>query len=446
MRTARHSKRPAGNRARLLLVVLAALWAVPPAWAEPGPSLDAPADGSTVALPASFHVTLPGEGWVRVQISAGEAFDAASLACDSGWYHGGFHSASSWTLPGVIGYSQVECDPEPGSYRWRAAYGGPTGAMPSDDDAVWSGVSSFAVSAASSPAPPPPPPAPPAPPADDPAYDELEEALCGEGGDEDPDGGDPGEVEFSSDDVEATAEELAIGTPPPPEPETLGTLASLAGEEDGGAEEAGEVELEASGATACEKKEVRRWVAVSEFHVALGFHGTFYYEDGRETKTQVAIQAPLGRWAVGGWATEATNRGARWAWPRRGPFHRRIAAEYTYRKHAICTKGGCKIWWAPQHWTGRLRPGAIRIQTTGWNNRFKFRLPHGHTWTKWLGTNKTMEKAVSISGVSLNARAGYSSITRMTWKSTPRCRDNWIDPINADATVASLIYTWSDRC
>jgi hypothetical protein len=89
---------------------------------------------------------------------------------------------------------------------------------------------------------------------------------------------------------------------------------------------------------------------------------------------------------------------------------------------------------------------AIRIQTTGWNNRYKFRLPHGHTWTKWQGTNKTMEMALSIRAVSLRAQAGYSAITRMTWKSTQRCRDNWIDPIDDDAAFARLIYTWSDHC
>jgi hypothetical protein len=317
--------------------------------------------------------------------------------------------------------------------------------MPSDDEAAWSAASSFTIPSAQ-PLPGSPPPAPPPAEEPEPDYDEQEDALCDEGGDEDPDGGDPGEVEFSSDDVDPTAEELAIGTPPPSEPETLGAHAMLSGEDDSGFDAAEEEEFDATGATECAGSQIRRWVVVSEFHVALGFSGTFHYEDGRETRTQVALQAPLGNWKVGGWALEATNRGARWTWPRVGPFHRRIAAEYLYRRHARCTKGGCHVWWAPHHWTGRLRPGAIRIQTTGWNNRYKFRLPHGHTWTKWLGTNKTMEKAASIYGVSLKAQAGYSSITKMTWRSTSRCRDNWIDPIDADATIARLIFTWSDNC
>ena len=444
MRTARSSKRPAGLRAAPLLVVLAALWAAPSGWADTAPTLEAPDDGATVVLPTTFLVILPAEGWARVQISTGDTFDAGSLACDSGWYHSGFHSTSSWTLPGVIGYSEVECDLGPGAYRWRAAYGGPTGTMPSEPDAAWSAIAGFAVQG--EPAPPPAPPPPPPEEPGEPDYDEQEEALCGEDGDEDPDGGDPGEVEFSSDDVEPTAEELEIGTPPPAEPETIGSLAGLAGEGDATAEDSAEVELDTSGATACMKREILRWVAVSEFHVALGMDGTFSYEDGRETRTQVALQVSGRGWSAGGWVTEAAIRGARWNWPRRGPFHRRIAAEYVFRKHARCTKGGCYIWWAPHQWTGRLRPGAIRIQTTGWNNRFKFRLPHGHSWTKWLGTNKTVEKAVSISGVSLRAQAGYSSITKMTWKSTPRCRDNWIDPIDDYASQARLIYTWSDRC
>lgn len=442
MRTARSPKRPAGLRARVLLVVVAALWAVPPAWAEPGPSLDAPADGSTIALPAGFSVTLPDEGWVRVQISSAATVDAASLACDSGWYHSGFHSSSTWTLPGVIGYSEVECELAPGEYRWRAAYGGPTGSLPSDDEAVWSEASGFAV-----PAPPPPPPAEPVPAPAEPDYDDLEEALCAEDSGDDPDGGDPGEVEFSADEVEATPEELAIGTPPPAEPETLGTLARLTGDEEAGAgEEGAETEYDMSGATACSTSLIRRWVAVTEFHVALGFDGVFHYEDGRETKTQAAVRFGGGTWRVGGWVTESRNRGARWVWPRRGPFHRRIAAEYLFRKSVRCSRNGCARMWTPYRWTGRLRPGAIRIQTTGWNNPYKFRLPHGHSWTKWQGTNKAMEMAVSIRAVSLRAQAGYSAITRMTWKSTQRCRENWIDPINADAAVASLIYTWSDNC
>lgn len=447
MRTARSPKRPAGLRAGVLLVVLAALWAVPPAWAEPEPSLDDPADASTVALPATFSVTLPDEGWVRVQISSGGAFDAASLACDSGWYHSGFHTTSSWTLPGAIGYSDVECDLEPGAYRWRAAYGGPTGALPTDDAGAWSEPAGFTVTAAPAPAPAPPP-AEPVPPPGEPDYDELEEALCAEYAGEDPDGGDPGEVEFSADEVAATPEELAIGTPPPAEPETLGTLARVAGDEEeaGGEEEAAEAEHDASGATACATSLIRRWVAVTEFHVALGLNGVFHYEDGRETKTQVAVNVAGRGWTLGGWMTESANRGARWVWPRRGPFHRRIAAEYLFRKSVRCSRSGCARMWTPYRWTGRLRAGAIRIQTTGWNNPYKFRLPHGHTWTKWQGTNKTMEMALSIRAVSLKAQAGYSAITRMTWKSTQRCRDNWIDPINADAAVASLIYTWSDNC
>ena len=450
MRTARSSKRPAGFRAPILLVVLVALWAAPSGWADAGPVLDAPADGETVALPDTFALTLPAEGWVRVQISAGETFDGASLACDSGWYHSGFHTSSSWTLPGVIGYSDVACDLEPGAYRWRAAYGGPTGEVPSDDGAAWSDVASFSISdGVPAPTPPPPaPPAPPAPPPDEPEYDEQEESLCGAEGDEDPDGGDPGETEFSQDDVEPTAEELAIGTPPPAEPETFGSLATAgesdrAGETDGEEADSG---FDATGATECSRREILRWVGVAEFHVALGFHGTFTYQDGRETKTQVALQVPGRGWTLGGWVTEARNRGAQWNWPRRGPFHRRIAAEYTFRKHVRCSKGGCYAWWAPHQWTGRLRPGAIRIQTTGWNNRYKFRLPHGHTWTKWLGTNKTMDKAAYVAGVTLSAQAGYSTITKMTWRSTPRCEENWIDPIDDHATSAQLIFTWSDRC
>lgn len=439
MRTARHRKRPAGF-ITVLVALVAAAWAAPPGSAAPEPTLDAPDDGAVATLPANFLVTLPDEGWLRVQITAGEAFDTAALACDSGWYHSGFHITSSWMLPGAIGYSDVACELTPGAYRWRAAYGGPTGSLPSDEDVAWSATARFTVPDAPSPAPPAaPPPAP-----GEPSHDEQEAALCGED-DEDPDGGDPGAVEFAEDDVDPTPEELAIGTPPPPEPATFGSLASIAGEEE--AEEAGsEAELETAGATACVKRETLRWVAVSELHVALGLDGRFHYEDGRETRTQVALQIPGNGWRVGGWVTEAASRGAAWIWPRRGPFHRRIAAEYRFRRHARCTKAGCYVWWAPYRWTGRLRPGAIRIQTTGWNNPYKFRLPHGHSWTKWLGTNKAMEKAVSISGVSLKAQAGYSSITKMSWKSTPRCRDNWIDPIDDDATTAKLIYTWSDRC
>ncbi len=450
MRTARPSKRPAGPRAAILLAVVVALWAAPSGWADAGPVLQLPADGEAVTLPAAFEVTLPAEGWVRVQISAGEGFEAPALACDSGWYHSGFHTSSSWTLPGQIGYSDVVCELEEGAYRWRAAYGGPTGAMPSDDAVDWSAAAEFTVAAA--PAPAPPPATPPAPWPGEPDYDAEEEALCAADDGDDPDGGDPGEVEFSQDDVEPTPEELAIGTPPPAEPETFGSLARVDGEEGAAlgekadAEAEAEAELDTAGATVCAGKRIVRWVGVAEFHVALGMDGTFSYRNGRETKTQVAVHIPGRGWSLGGWATESKERGAQWNWPRRGPFHRRIAAEYVFEKRIRCSSLRCQSWWAPRQWTGRLRPGAIQIQTRGWINPFKFRLPHGHSWTKWQGTNRTMEKAAYVAGVTLRAQAGYSSITKMTWRSTPRCRDNWIDPIDDYASSAQLIYTWSDKC
>lgn len=444
MKTAhRPPMRLAGAVAALALTLAGP--AAPAASAEPAetPSLTAPEDGAAVHLPYEVFVTLPDEGWMRVQMATDASFAPAWLACDSGWYHSGFHTTSAWTLPGTMGYSDVTCDLPAGSYRWRAAYGGPTGAVPPSDP-EWSAAAAFSVLADPAPEPAPPPPPPPDEPDED--YAEEEEAACAEDGTDDPDGGDPGEVEFFSDTVEATEEEAAIGTPPA-EGAVFGTGETDASTADASDEELrAAAELDESRATTCSGSLIRRWVAVTEFHVALGFDGTFSYEDGQETQTEIVVKLPGQSWGIGGWKREATLRGARWIWPQRGPFHRRMAAQYIYRRHAICTKAGCRIWWAPHHWTGRLRAGAIRIQTTGWNNPYKFRLPHDHTWVKWKGTNKTMEKATSISGVSLRAQAGYSHITRIAWKSTRRCRDNWIDPIDTDAALARLIYTWSDRC
>lgn len=123
------------------------------------PILVAPED--KLALPpgpAVFVVTFQSQGYVQVQYATDASFDGEARVCDSGWYSSGFHTESSWTLPGAIGFSAATCRLESGPYFWRARWapgagGGaapPDAATPASD---WSEPSAFLVQKAAEPAP-----------------------------------------------------------------------------------------------------------------------------------------------------------------------------------------------------------------------------------------------------------------------------------------------------
>ncbi len=123
------------------------------------PVLVAPED--KLALPpgpAAFVVTFQTQGYVQVQFATDETFDGDARVCDSGWYSSGFHSESSWTLPGPIGFSAATCRLQPGPHFWRARWapGSGGGAAPPDASTPatdWSEPSSFLVQNAAEPAP-----------------------------------------------------------------------------------------------------------------------------------------------------------------------------------------------------------------------------------------------------------------------------------------------------
>lgn len=123
------------------------------------PILVAPED--RLALPpgpAPFVVSFRLQGYLHVQYATDRSFDEEHRVCDSGWYASGFHTESSWTLPGTIGLSSASCRLGPGPYYWRArwapgAAGGgapPDASSPSSD---WSEPASFLVQEQQAPPP-----------------------------------------------------------------------------------------------------------------------------------------------------------------------------------------------------------------------------------------------------------------------------------------------------
>lgn len=115
------------------------------------PTLVAPED--RLALPPGtvfFVVAFQSQGYVQVQYATDESFDADARVCDSGWYSSGFHTESSWTLPGRIGFSGASCRLDPGPHFWRARWapGSGGGAAPPDEATPvteWSEPASFLV-------------------------------------------------------------------------------------------------------------------------------------------------------------------------------------------------------------------------------------------------------------------------------------------------------------
>ena len=115
------------------------------------PILVAPED--RLALPpgrAAFVVAFRLQGYLHVQYATDRSFDEDARVCDSGWYPSGFHTESSWTLPGPIGFSSATCRLEPGPYFWRARWapGSGGGAAPPDGEtqtSAWSKPSAFLV-------------------------------------------------------------------------------------------------------------------------------------------------------------------------------------------------------------------------------------------------------------------------------------------------------------
>ncbi|MPZ93141.1 MAG: hypothetical protein GEU68_16260 [Actinobacteria bacterium] len=78
-------------------------------------------------------------------------------------------------------------------------------------------------------------------------------------------------------------------------------------------------------------------------------------------------------------------------------------------------------------------------------NRERFR--RGRDFWKDRERSTEFGKGVSLAGLSLESRAGYSDITKLWWLSTGRCRRNFLsgggtDPVHAKG----MVYSTSRRC
>ncbi len=108
------------------------------------PWIEAPWDGATFeeGLPVDFTVAgLVDRGETQVQYATDAEFSLDSIVCDSGWWRHGVSVDASWTLPGLIGYSEVECGLLPDRYWWRLR----TKDRFEDEEQPWTEPRSFVV-------------------------------------------------------------------------------------------------------------------------------------------------------------------------------------------------------------------------------------------------------------------------------------------------------------
>lgn len=188
-----------------------------------------------------------------------------------------------------------------------------------------------------------------------------------------------------------------------------------------------------------------RWVKVADMHVAEGIEGRFFYRRGKETRTQMAVSLGGGAWEVGGWATEAYDRGSSRMIRKLGPYHRRLYAQYEYRVYRRCFRYvGCERRWRPRIWTGALTRGAFTLAQV-YDPYHMIGLGLGHTFETENAGNRVYRAGVVIKGLGLDSQAGYSTITKLVWTGVG-CAERWLSGDGRWPSEAPVVYSWSRAC
>jgi hypothetical protein len=216
--------------------------------------------------------------------------------------------------------------------------------------------------------------------------------------------------------------------------------------------------------------EKRRPVRVTHQHLGRGVNGRFCFLNGRDTYTEIAVRLQAGSswgpWEASGWRRESKSRTYGSCAPssaakprgRRGPFHELWLASYKYYKYRVrvwqCdpASGSCiptyRQEWRPHHWTGGMRLAkGVTLDQPRRRAANSIRLPRNRDFWKDARRNTRFGFGVSIAGIRLESQAGYSSITKLWWLSTRRCRRNYLYGGGTDPGDArGPIYSKSRGC
>jgi hypothetical protein len=462
------------RRSRWLLVTaIAVVWASQARLASaeiPAPALGEPEPSVSVWDGEPFVVDgVVDGGDSQIQFSSSDDF--ATPECDTGWIENGFWSQVWWDFPGPIGFSEVSCELDPGDYYWRAR------TRSGQEESAWSDVESFTYYAEPIEEPYDPEAEPWGPvDAGEPDGGEPTDSTvesCGEpvGSDPDPILEELMEEEPEADpsgegDYEAMTEVYSAEGTAPPTPlrwpsgyyvwqtqTQLSTGLKNAAFDYAAGLDSEQTEYECGGDREGPFQLIRRKTRLVDLHVAPHFKAEWYMGTARETRVESAFRIDQGSWHVGVASVEEKSRGQHAALRRTGPYHRRALPVYQYGLYRRCYQPAnsndeeCRYAWLPYKWTGEVAPGTATLESAPFHRENSVRIyVSGDDWGTESSRNRTFGAGVTIVGLSLASRAGYSGNTKLTFTTTGQCSRWYVygaDDLPVDSPV---VYSRTEGC
>lgn len=198
--------------------------------------------------------------------------------------------------------------------------------------------------------------------------------------------------------------------------------------------------------------ETRRWVKIVDHHSAKGMRTrfTFSYTTSiaRDTRVQLAVKVGNDPWGAGAMYLEQANRTASRTKVVDGGYHRRRFAKYVFYKYEEYCCGDWVVLvtrkWKPHHWTGGLRRSKTALTQPARNSANSITLGVNDTFTKSAARNKQYGAGVSLVGLSLDSRTGYSTISKLGWTGITSGCSKWLYGATNDPVEANVVYAKSN--
>lgn len=194
----------------------------------------------------------------------------------------------------------------------------------------------------------------------------------------------------------------------------------------------------------------KRYIKVGILDVSIGFKGDFVFRTGRDTFSEIAYRPSYRDYfEAGGWEREISSRGGKLNMPWINGLTnfgtRRLYAQYRlYKYHIKRTFDYDYEFWAPHHWTGKVKVSKNHeLWTPGFNLTFANRLRIGETFVRETKKGKRHALGFKIVGVGPESQAGYSEATKMRWRPIRNtCTIHYLYGHQNDPSQVDTVYSW----
>lgn len=172
--------------------------------------------------------------------------------------------------------------------------------------------------------------------------------------------------------------------------------------------------------------------------------GTFQFSARGDVELGVGIKEGAGGWAVEGTSKVTKSFAASNEFPLNSNEHRAVYARFEYHDEKTTCSTGYSVFSyvkaKPYAWEGGLwrGPSIPERYCGGAQAKYRAEVEANGTFVRESGRAQTWSGGVSVHGLSLSSRAGYSSSVRQTWKAGKRatyvCGSNG-SPVRASGRV-----------